>query len=262
MSAGERSAKLEALADLMREHEEPLAIAHRAEAGKPIGYARGEIARCISTVRTAAAEALRFGGEVVPIDIDVGDGTHGVHASAFPVGRGGRDHAVQLPAQPGAPQGRTGHGRGLSGGAQARAAGTAQRPGACRAAGGGRLARRCVQRARVRHSRGRDSSSRMHASRCSASPAATRWGGTSSRSAGRRRWRSNWAATPPSSSTRAWTSPPRRRRVAMGANLYAGQTCISTQRIFVRARGPSTLSRAARAGVRTARGAATRRIRR
>jgi hypothetical protein len=35
-------------------------------------YAKGEIARCVTTVRTAAAEALRFTGESVAIDYGAG----------------------------------------------------------------------------------------------------------------------------------------------------------------------------------------------
>ncbi len=74
MSAGARSEKLDALASLIETHREDLAQLIVDEAGKPIGYARGEIARCITTVRTAAAEALRFTGEVVPLDYGVGEG--------------------------------------------------------------------------------------------------------------------------------------------------------------------------------------------
>ncbi|MCB0791181.1 MAG: aldehyde dehydrogenase family protein [Flavobacteriales bacterium] len=74
LSAGDRSAKLEKLAAAIEHHAEDLARLIVQEAGKPIGYARGEIARCIVTVRTAAAEALRFGGEVVPIDYGAGAG--------------------------------------------------------------------------------------------------------------------------------------------------------------------------------------------
>ncbi len=74
MSAGDRSAKLEALAGLMEKHQEELAQLIVREGGKPVGYARTEIARSIVTVRTAAAEALRFGGEVVPLDFGAGVG--------------------------------------------------------------------------------------------------------------------------------------------------------------------------------------------
>lgn len=68
LSAGERSSMLDALAHLLVEQQEAMALLIAHEAGKPIGYAKNEIARCIITVRTAAAEALRFTGETVPID--------------------------------------------------------------------------------------------------------------------------------------------------------------------------------------------------
>lgn len=74
MSAGERSEKLEALARLMEARKDELAELIMREAGKPIGYARDEIARSLTTVRTAAAEALRFAGEVTPIDFGKGAG--------------------------------------------------------------------------------------------------------------------------------------------------------------------------------------------
>lgn len=74
LSAGERSEKLEALARLMEARKEELAKLIVQEAGKPIGYARDEIARSLTTVRTAAAEALRFAGEMTPIDFGKGTG--------------------------------------------------------------------------------------------------------------------------------------------------------------------------------------------
>lgn len=40
-----------------------------AEAGKPIQYSRGEVARAIQTFLLSAEEAKRIGGEVVPLDI-------------------------------------------------------------------------------------------------------------------------------------------------------------------------------------------------
>jgi len=85
MSAGERSAKLEALAALITQNEEELARLIVREAGKPIGYARTEIARSITTVRTAAAEALRFGGEMVPMDFGAGAGRT-AFTKRFPIG--------------------------------------------------------------------------------------------------------------------------------------------------------------------------------
>lgn len=73
-SAGRRSASLEKLATLIAEHQEELAALIVQEGGKPISYARNEIGRCITTVRTAAAETLRFSGETVPLDFGAGEG--------------------------------------------------------------------------------------------------------------------------------------------------------------------------------------------
>ncbi|MBX2973000.1 MAG: aldehyde dehydrogenase family protein, partial [Flavobacteriales bacterium] len=66
-------------------HEAELAGLIVKEGGKPIGYAKAEIARCITTVRTAAAEALRFGGEVVPLDFGAGVGRTAI-TKRFPIG--------------------------------------------------------------------------------------------------------------------------------------------------------------------------------
>ena len=85
LSAGERSAKLEALAALIAKNEEELALLIVKEGGKPIGYAKIEIARCITTVRTAAAEALRFTGESVAIDYGAGAGKTAL-TKRFPIG--------------------------------------------------------------------------------------------------------------------------------------------------------------------------------
>ncbi len=85
MSAGERSAKLEALAALIAKHEEELALLIVKEGGKPIGYAKTEIVRCITTVRTAAAEALRFTGESVALDYGAGAGKT-AFTKRFPIG--------------------------------------------------------------------------------------------------------------------------------------------------------------------------------
>jgi acyl-CoA reductase-like NAD-dependent aldehyde dehydrogenase len=85
LSGGERSAKLEALAALIAKHEEELATLIVKEGGKPIGYAKAEIARCITTVRTAAAEALRFTGESVALDYGAGAGRTAL-TKRFPIG--------------------------------------------------------------------------------------------------------------------------------------------------------------------------------
>ena len=85
LSAGERSNKLEALAKLIEKHADDLAMLIVKEGGKPIGYAKVEIARSITTVRTAAAEALRFSGEMTPIDFGAGAGKT-AFTKRFPIG--------------------------------------------------------------------------------------------------------------------------------------------------------------------------------
>jgi acyl-CoA reductase-like NAD-dependent aldehyde dehydrogenase len=51
------------------ERFEEIAMALCLEAGKPIKDSRGEVTRLIDTFRIAAEEAVRIGGEVVPMDI-------------------------------------------------------------------------------------------------------------------------------------------------------------------------------------------------
>ena len=85
MSAGDRSAKLEALAALIAKHEEEIVQLMVQEAGKPVGAARIEVARSITTVRTATAEAVRFGGEMTPMDFGGGAGKT-AFTKRFPIG--------------------------------------------------------------------------------------------------------------------------------------------------------------------------------
>ena len=76
---------MEDLADLLEARQDDFVDMIVREAGKPLGYAKGEIARCLVTIRTAAAEALRFGGEYVPIDYGAGKGRT-AFTKRFPVG--------------------------------------------------------------------------------------------------------------------------------------------------------------------------------
>ena len=84
-SAEERSQHLHRLADLLEEKAEAFARLIVAEAGKPIGYARGEISRCLITLRRSAEEVLRFAGEAVPIDFAAGKGRTAL-TRRFPIG--------------------------------------------------------------------------------------------------------------------------------------------------------------------------------
>ena len=84
-SAGTRSEKLYQLKSFLAEKEEDFAQLISVEAGKPISYARGEMKRCLTTLELAAAEALRFSGEAVPIDFAAGEGRTAL-TRRFPIG--------------------------------------------------------------------------------------------------------------------------------------------------------------------------------
>ncbi len=63
-----RKTALQHLANRCRERSAELANLLVVEVGKPIQYARGEVARLISTVEWAAEESTRIYGEVLPLD--------------------------------------------------------------------------------------------------------------------------------------------------------------------------------------------------
>jgi len=58
--------------ELLKQRREEFARLISAEAGKPLFDARGEVARSIYNLSNAAAEARRFSGEEVPLDVDGG----------------------------------------------------------------------------------------------------------------------------------------------------------------------------------------------
>lgn len=67
-SSYERRRLLEALVAGVKERQEEFARTIVAEGGKPITYARAEMARGVTTLTLAAEEAARFGGELIPLD--------------------------------------------------------------------------------------------------------------------------------------------------------------------------------------------------
>ncbi|MEW6387558.1 MAG: aldehyde dehydrogenase family protein [Thermodesulfobacteriota bacterium] len=69
MSSLERRQVLEALVAGVTARQEELAQTILAEGGKPITYARAEMARGLTTLSLAAEEATRIGGEVLPLDL-------------------------------------------------------------------------------------------------------------------------------------------------------------------------------------------------
>ncbi len=64
-----RQAVLQHVVRRVTEQHEQLARALAIEAGKPIRDARGEVTRLVDTFRYAAEEAVRLGGEYLPLDI-------------------------------------------------------------------------------------------------------------------------------------------------------------------------------------------------
>ncbi len=64
----ERASVLEKLALLIEAERDQLALLIARESGKPIRYAKAEVARAVSTFRLGAAEARVLGGEVLPSD--------------------------------------------------------------------------------------------------------------------------------------------------------------------------------------------------
>ena len=75
----ERIDVLNRLSSLVKDNAEDLARTLALEAGKNIREARGEVDRCAFTCATAAAEAGRLEGEVVPLDVHAaGNGRFGI----------------------------------------------------------------------------------------------------------------------------------------------------------------------------------------
>jgi acyl-CoA reductase-like NAD-dependent aldehyde dehydrogenase len=75
----ERVGVLYRLSALVEENAEDLARTLALEAGKNVKEARGEVDRCAFTCATAAAEASRLEGEVVPLDVHAaGRGRFGI----------------------------------------------------------------------------------------------------------------------------------------------------------------------------------------
>jgi glyceraldehyde-3-phosphate dehydrogenase (NADP+) len=72
--AGERSNMLLRVADLLELDADAFTELIVREAGKPIQFAHIEVQRAVQTLRIASQEALRIGGEVVPMDFGVGVG--------------------------------------------------------------------------------------------------------------------------------------------------------------------------------------------
>ncbi len=82
----ERSELLERIRSGIERHADEFALTIMKEAGKPISLARGEVSRSLHTFQTAAEEARRFGGELLGLDLQSDSkGRFGLYRR-FPVG--------------------------------------------------------------------------------------------------------------------------------------------------------------------------------
>lgn len=82
----ERSQWLAAMARILERRSEEFAQVICGEAGKPIRLARAEVERSLHTISWSSEEAKRIGGELIPLDVvPVGKGHTGI-TSRFPIG--------------------------------------------------------------------------------------------------------------------------------------------------------------------------------
>ena len=86
LSRHRRAAILAAVATRIAERRRELVETMAQEAGKPVKYADGEVARAITTFTLAAEEAKRLTGEVVPVDIEERTEGYVALTERFPVG--------------------------------------------------------------------------------------------------------------------------------------------------------------------------------
>jgi acyl-CoA reductase-like NAD-dependent aldehyde dehydrogenase len=77
---------LEDIAASLIEQKERFAQLIAAEAGKPIRIARTEVDRAILTFKTASEEATRLGGETIPLDLTEGNEGRWGLVQRFPIG--------------------------------------------------------------------------------------------------------------------------------------------------------------------------------
>jgi acyl-CoA reductase-like NAD-dependent aldehyde dehydrogenase len=86
MRAHERRDLLRRVAQGIAAKGDMLATLIAREAGKPITYARAEVARAVSTFELGAEEATRQGGEVMPLDITVASAAYSGQWVRVPAG--------------------------------------------------------------------------------------------------------------------------------------------------------------------------------
>jgi acyl-CoA reductase-like NAD-dependent aldehyde dehydrogenase len=82
----ERQKVLYHCVNAFEKQKDELAMSLCIEAGKPIGDAEGEVTRLIDTFRVAAEEAVRIGGETIPLEISARAGGYRGMTQRVPLG--------------------------------------------------------------------------------------------------------------------------------------------------------------------------------
>jgi len=86
LSAHERISILKKAADYIENYHELFADTIASEGSKTINEARGEVSRCIETIRLSAEEARRISGETIPFDQMAGHENRVGYYYNFPIG--------------------------------------------------------------------------------------------------------------------------------------------------------------------------------
>jgi glyceraldehyde-3-phosphate dehydrogenase (NADP+) len=202
--------------------------------GKPITQALGEVDRAIMTFSLAADEARRFGGEVVPLDVDTrGVGMNGL-VNRFPIGPISAISPFNFPlnllAHKVAPAIAVGSALVVKPPPQCPQ--LAFRLGEILADCGMPAGAYNVLHLPIPIAEGWRP---IRASSCSPSREARLWAGTSNRSPGRRKSSTTGRPDAPAVAVHEdagdfdWVA----NRLAFGGFAYAGQVCIKVQRIYV-----------------------------
>lgn len=84
-TAGKRRDLIKNIISQLEKNSEAFTSLIVAESGKPVAYARLEVQRALVTLNSAAEEAVRLGGEFVPVDFSGGEGKM-AFTKRFPVG--------------------------------------------------------------------------------------------------------------------------------------------------------------------------------
>ena len=108
LPAYERGRILREISAGLKARREELGRLIALEAGKPIRDALVEVDRATLTFRLGAEEAERMTGELIPLDLMPASKDRIGITRRFPIGPIAGHQPVQLPAQPGRPQGRPG----------------------------------------------------------------------------------------------------------------------------------------------------------